>query len=307
MTTTAGSQSADATTRMRTAHRHARTLHDVRTDPGQDEVWGWCGRTLSQAVTSATGRAWLRTAAIPAQRTDTTFFTGAAEAETHIPRTVPRPRLRAYHDFADTGWRYRAELYDYLHVGPPTRRMVLTTPLTLSAPWWTSLRAALDTITTVTTSRYTTRQEYLDWAMPRFLGTPVDTAAPSWSTAHGDLHFANLCTPRLHILDWEGFGMAPTGYDAAMLHTTSLLVPGVAAQIRTELAHQLDAPAGRFAELAVITELLHGTNRGTNLDLADALHRRATDLLGHPVPPRRRNRTPYQRGELDTFGSLREP
>ncbi|MGG2461549.1 hypothetical protein ACO0M4_17295 [Streptomyces sp. RGM 3693] len=35
-----------------------------------------------------------------------------------------------------------------------------------------------------------------------------------------------------HLLDWEGFGLAPVGYDAAMLLAYSLLAPGFADRIR---------------------------------------------------------------------------
>jgi hypothetical protein len=116
--------------------------------------------------------------------------------------------------------------------------------------------------------------------MPRFLGTTIDTTTASWSTAHGDLHWANLCGPTLHIFDWEGWGLAPTGYDLAMLHSYSLQVPALAAHIRTEFAHVLDTAAGRHAELVVITELLHSTTRGDNLHLADALRHRAHEITG---------------------------
>lgn len=269
------------TTRMRAAHHRARIHFGVHNDPDRHEVWGWRGRTLGHAVSTAGGPAWLRLAAIPTGHTDRTFFTGAVDAATAIPASVPRPRLRAHHDFDDTAWQYRAELYDHVPDRPPTEHMALTTAPTLPPTWWAALRVALDTIAAVPTHRVTIQQAYLDAAMPRMLGTPLSTTAPSWSTAHGDLHFANLCAPELRILDWEGFGLAPTGYDAAMLHTTSLLVPAVARRIRHELAHLLDTPAGRFAELVTIAELLHSTTRGDNLHLATALRDRAADLL-HP-------------------------
>src|SRR5262249_18638582 len=58
---------------------------------------------------------------------------------------------------------------------------------------------------------------------PIGLGEPVSTLSPMpWATAHGDLHFANLCAPNLHLLDWEGWGLAPAGYNAATLHSHSL-------------------------------------------------------------------------------------
>lgn len=81
------------------------------------------------------------------------------------------------------------------------------------------------------------------------------------------------------MFDWEGWGLAPTGYDVAMLHSYSLLVPALAARIRAEFAHVLDTAAGRHAELVVITELLHSTTRGDNLHLADVLRNRAREIM----------------------------
>ncbi|MGW4804768.1 hypothetical protein [Kitasatospora sp. NPDC004272] len=122
------------------------------------------------------------------------------------------------------------------------------------------------------------RQEYLDRAMPQYLGVAVDTRVSTWTTAHGDLHWADLTSPTLAVLDWEGWGVAPAGYDAAVLHSYSLLVPETAAEVRRRLGHVLDTPAGRFAELVVITELLQTTARGDNLDLAGPLRGRLSEI-----------------------------
>jgi hypothetical protein len=94
--------------------------------------------------------------------------------------------------------------------------------------------------------------------MPHYLGTaPHGHTSTTWTTAHGDFHYANLCGPDLYILDWEGWGTAPAGYDAATLHSHSLLIPTVAARIREQ-----------FADL-----------------LAKPLRQRAASILGHPVRP----------------------
>ncbi len=270
---------------MRTAHRTACTALNVQPEQdAQEEVWGWRGRTLSQPVIAPDGPSWLRVACAPASQVDTTFWDGSLAAENVIPNAVPRPRLRRYHDWIDEPWKYRAELYDRVTVRPLATSPSLHTAPDLTATWWAASRCVLHHIARVATDRYTIRQDYLDQAMPRFLGTPVTTKAPTWSTAHGDFHFANLCAPTLHILDWEGWGLAPTGYDAATLYIYSLLVPATAASVRSELRHLLDTPAGKFAELVVITEVLHGTTRGDNLDLAQPARNRAAILLDRPVP-----------------------
>ncbi len=47
------------------------------------------------------------------------------------------------------------------------------------------------------------------------------------------MHWANLTEP-LCLLDWEGWGMAPEGFDAAALYAYALLQPDTAAaRVRT--------------------------------------------------------------------------
>lgn len=269
---------------MRTAHARARAALNAQPIPEPAEIWGWRARTLSQAVTTTDGRAWLRLASSPPDQIATAFWNGAADAEHAIPATIPRPRLQALHEWQEARWAYRAELYHHAPVPVASPTAVLTQDPAPPASWWGDLRSALKEISDVHTERLTAFQPFLDHAMPRYLGTPIDTRAPSWSTAHGDLHFANLGVPRLYLFDWEGWGLAPTGYDAATLHTYSLLVPSTAARIRAELAHLLNTPAGRFAELVVITEFLHGVARGRNAELHDPLLRRAEQLLERALP-----------------------
>jgi hypothetical protein len=271
--------------RMRTAHSRAQTVLGALPEQNHHEAWGYRGRTLSRPVITPDGPAWLRIASARTGQINPISWDGSIAAEKAIPTSVPRPRLRHSHDWSDNPWEYRAELYDHVAARPAAMSPTLTARLDLPSTWWTALKSALDNIVKIPTTRRSVHQHFLDSAMPRLLGTPISTTAPApWSTGHGDCHFANLCAPTLHILDWEGWGLAPTGYDAATLHTYSLLIPSVAARIRTEFAHILNTPAGRYAELAVITQLLHSTTHGNNLDMAEPLRIRAAQLLGRPIP-----------------------
>lgn len=272
--------------RMRAAHAHACAA--LGTLPGDDcrEAWGWQGRTLGKPVTAPDGPAWLRVAAAPVGQAAAVFWDGSIEAEKAMPRSIPRPRLRTWHDWGDQRWQYRAELYDRVAEHPAAPALVLTAAPDLPPRWWAAVRATLDDVAAIPTRRLTIHQAFLDYAMPRFLGTPITSQAPCpWTTAHGDFHFANLCAPTLRLLDFEGWGQAPAGYDAATLHSYSLLVPAIAVRVRRELAHILNTPGGRFAELAVITELLHTAARGENAPITEPLRRRASALLGRSIPP----------------------
>lgn len=265
--------------RMRAAHACAADVFNATPEPTRPEAWGWQGRTLGRPVTTANGPAWLR---LMASRTDQivdTYWTGNVDAQLQLPSSIPRPQLRAWHDWTDHGWAYRAELHDSARGQPLADTAVLASTPHPPTAWWTDLRAALDIIAAVPTQRISVRPEFLTWAMPHYLGLPIKPPPiDEWTTAHGGPHYANLCSPDLTILDWEGWGRAPAGYDAATLHGRSLTSPVAAARIRTELAAILETPAGRLAELAVIAELLHAADRGAHPQIVNHLRHRAKTL-----------------------------
>ncbi|WP_037602352.1 hypothetical protein [Streptacidiphilus rugosus] len=264
--------------RMRKAHANATRAFRARV-VGEGESWGWRGRTLSRRVTTEDGERWLRLVSAPADRAGGKLWEGPTEAELAVPASVPRPRLRASSSWTDDEDAYLAELYDVVtDTTITTDSPVLRSAPRLSGQWWLGLVIALDAVGDVPTTRVALRQEYLERAMPEYLGFTPSQDGVVWATAHGDLHWANLTAPGLHVLDWEGWGLAPAGYDAAMLHSYSLLVPDVAAAVRHHLSDQLNTPSGRFAELAVITQLLQTNSRGDNLDLAEPLRARLAIL-----------------------------
>jgi hypothetical protein len=87
-----------------------------------------------------------------------------------------------------------------------------------------------------------------------------------WITAHSDLHWASVTAP-LRILDWEGWGRAPEGFDAAR----------VAARVRTAFP-VLGSPAGLAAEATGCPQLLQTVSRGDNLPLEDRLRAWSEEL-----------------------------
>jgi hypothetical protein len=264
--------------RMRKALANAMRTFRVRV-VGEGESWGWRGRTLSTHVAIDDGERWLRLVSAPAGKAGGKLWEGPTQAELAMPESVPRPRLRASSTWADSEDAYLAELYDIVtDTTVTTDSPVLRSTPSLTGEWWLGLVIALDAVSDVPTTRVALRQEYLERAMPEYLGFMPSQDGVVWAAAHGDLHWANLTAPSLQVLDWEGWGLAPVGYDAAMLHTYSLLVPEVAEAVRHHLSDQLDTPSGRFAELAVITQLLQTNSRGDNLDLAEPLRRRLQKL-----------------------------
>ncbi|MFF1959360.1 hypothetical protein ACFVWX_20540 [Streptomyces sp. NPDC058220] len=74
------------------------------------------------------------------------------------------------------------------------------------------------------------------------------------------------------ILDWEGFGLAPRGWDAALLYAYSLLAPRTAERMLAEFGGHLGTETGRAAQLVVAADLLQSASRGDHPELVPRLN-----------------------------------
>ncbi|MFD0123625.1 hypothetical protein [Streptomyces virginiae] len=245
----------DVRDRMLAAHERAAHLYGLPAGSPR-RVWGYGGRSLS----SPAGDGWLRLVSVPAGDKGGTLWDGPRLAYETLPGAVPRPELLGLRDWQAGGHAYRAELYAYAAEPVVSPCPAISTDPGLPDVWWKETAAALDVLgdTPVPDGREAVREEYLRRVIPQFTGHRVDTI--TWSTAHGDLHWANITRGPL-VLDWEGWGRAPYGFDAATLHVFSLLVPETADRVRVELAPILDRPEARTAVLTVCAQVLQAADR----------------------------------------------
>ncbi|MBA0052235.1 hypothetical protein E0L36_15380 [Streptomyces sp. AJS327] len=256
----------------------------LRVRPDGGHVWGWYGRTLSGRV-RAPGRrpAWLRVTSTPEHHGVRRLHDGNTAARIFDGR-VPKPALLQVWEHTHERGTFRAELSQYVTEPPLSGGPVLRHEPPLPASWWGALRMALETVAGTPTDREVLRQEWVDRAVPELLGVPAPRVT-EWSTAHGDLHPGNLTSRGPLLLDWEGFGRAPRGYDAATLLASSLTVPGFARRVRATFP-VLRTEAGRVAQLIVIAELLETAPPGDYPDAITALRTLAAHLTrasrGHP-------------------------
>ncbi|MBB3080900.1 hypothetical protein FHS41_007454 [Streptomyces violarus] len=250
---------------MRTHHARAAKALGVQTEPG-GEFWGWAGRTLGARVRTATGvPAWLRLVSAPEAKASGKLWDGALDAQ-HAFGDLDRhrPPLLGVHDAVDDAVAYRAELLARVDQPILSGDPILQHDLRLPHSWWTDLAGVLGKVSVAGTDRVAVRHQYMDRAIPEFVGIPAP-AVTAWTTAHGDLHWANLTEP-LQILGWEGWGRAPVGIDAAMLYAYTLLQPDTAACVR-DVFPALGSQAGLAAEATVCAQLLQTVARGDNLPL----------------------------------------
>ncbi|MFF3468691.1 phosphotransferase [Streptomyces sp. NPDC001984] len=267
---------ADQQRMQRAFARSAQTLGATMTGP---KVWGWHGRTLSSRVQHPDrGACWLRLLSAPEDKAAGKIWEGNGQAAALFDRRIRKPLLYDTTESSSNGYAYQAELHQYVDETVCSPSPVLHTDLDPPTAWWDSLRTDLEYVSSVSTDRVAVRQEWVDRSVPRFLNTPGPRIT-DWTTAHGDLHTANLTSATPYLLDWEGFGLAPAGYDAAMLLAYSLLVPGFAQHLRDAFP-VLKSEPGRVAQIIVITELLQSASRGDHPELVPALRALATELCG---------------------------
>lgn len=114
--------------------------------------------------------------------------------------------------------------------------------------WWADLNSSLDALVKHTTSRIAVRQEVITATIGKVF-PDVDTAIDEWVTAHGDFYWQNLTAPEFCILDWEEWGLAPRGFDAASLWHDSFLVPGLSERVYDERRADLDSRSGLVSRL----------------------------------------------------------
>ena len=132
----------------------------------------------------------------------------------------------------------------------------------LPARWWDDFSAAMDELAGQETTRVATPDcmpisvDRIETTIRKVFPDCGNLVIDEWSTAHADLNWANLTGPALWILDWEDWGRAPRGLDAANLWASSLAVPQVANKILESRRPDLDSRTGRIMMLFKCAELL---------------------------------------------------
>ncbi|MEU6086992.1 hypothetical protein ABZ865_09280 [Streptomyces sp. NPDC047085] len=163
--------------------------------------------------------------------------------------------------YAGLAWRERDEPVMWrademaLVTAPPVGQaaLVIEDPK-LSDGWWAALNASLDALAAQRTHRIATpdtetaTQELVTGTI-RAVFPEVDATVDEWTPAHADLTWANVTGPEFCILDWEDWGMAPRGLDAATLWGNSLAVPALAQRVWAEHRPDLESRSGRLMAL----------------------------------------------------------
>ncbi len=223
---------------------------------------------------------WIRLAWRRAGRFNTQAWTGF-EAAADI-EGVPRPEWLASASWSDSGrgvvWRA-----DEMTLAPGSAIAAgadVTEDPGLPDHWWDDLRSALVALADHSTDRVAMGQEHLSRRIGEVYGDAIDTEITDWACAHGDLGYANVCGPRLVLLDWESWGMAPAGWDAACLWSASLSVPALAERVLAVFDDVLTTRSGRLSRLLLCANAERAHRRtGTAGPLTATLASTASTLI----------------------------
>jgi hypothetical protein len=262
---------------MLAALHHAAELFGL--DPTGTATFGWHDRSVGTAAAPRTGGdlRWLRVVSEHLSWINGDWWTGNQDAADITG--IAKPRVLDVREWTDDGQALRAEVMTHVPAPRCSPTPDLRQRLDLPPRWWQNLRLMLDRLGDVSTDRQAVGQQRVSKRLRIFFGDRIDTKVDRWATAHADLHWANLTGPDLAVLDWELWGRAPYGYDAATLYCHSLLQPDIANIVHDTLADVLDTPDGARTQLYVIARMLLRAERGDYADLVIPLHRHARSLL----------------------------
>lgn len=162
----------------------------------------------------------------------------------------------------DQAWRepgepvmWRADEMELVNAAPVEQAALVTEDARLTDAWWSALNASLDALATqsaphvATPDTETIRQELLTATLGEVFPEVTKTTVEEWRPAHADLTWANVTGPAFCMIDWEDWGMAPRGSDAATLWGNSLAVPALAERVWSERRSDLESRSGLLMAL----------------------------------------------------------
>lgn len=200
-------------------------------------------------------------------------------------RGVPKPAWYQSATWADLDREqvWRADELEFVSSPSVKAAGGLEAANSLPDTWWQGLLDALTTLGAYETERIGMSQAHLTKRITQVF-PDIDTTVDEWRTAHTDLQWSNL-TLDGHILDWEDWGTAPRGHDAATLWQASLPDPALTARIEREFATDLQTRSGKLSLLLRCANAIRiATNRGTTTPLLEPAKAAAEKLLSELQP-----------------------
>jgi hypothetical protein len=232
-----------------------RACRSLRVTPMPDRIHGFQAKSCGGLVRSADGSPqWLKVSGVPLGTTNP-----RREREKAMPVL---DGLRTPQVLATLTWRSRGIEWWAVAMTPvssPTVRDFLDGGGSLAhdEAWLGRLKATLGQLARIPTTHRYLSEPYVAAAIRERFGPDAPTIATEWHTAHGDLSWPNLTVPDLFLYDWETWGLAPRGYDAAYLMVQSIWNIDLMHRLEREFAGEFATPSGCVGLLVACAEMLN--------------------------------------------------
>lgn len=187
------------------------------------------------------------------------MWTGEREAAKL--KGLRKPEVIRLEEWQSDGYRWRA--IQMALAQSPFIDAAAPPPLSrIDRDWFRALRQTVDVLSAIPANRIGTHTLRIEAVLKRRYGNMKQWRAGRLVTSHGDLHWANLTHPEFLLVDWEHWGAAPDGFDAATLLANSLVEPELFDYLRELFAGQLETRDGRLSLLFRYVEQLHFMDQG---------------------------------------------
>lgn len=237
--------------------------------------YGWSGKSVG-ALTD--GGTWLRLTHRDFDRVNERTWTGDETAAV-IPVSKPS-LLRSLQWSEGTSAVWKLDEFTLIPGQVLSRSPDILDLPAVDSNWWLELKRDLQVLAARTTVRVAVRQDLVTRRIHEISQGAVDPLVEEWATAHGDLHWGNLAGPRLAILDWEGWGLAPRGLDIATLWAFSCRNESLREEIESQFEHELGLRSTQLSQLFICAELIRmSANYGDHPELADVLNDHSSRLV----------------------------
>lgn len=209
---------------------------------------GWKRKSAGTRLEMPDGRAWwMRVQYADPQQVSKHLWSGEVDAS--AIDGVNKPTVHKHVDWLADGMMWRATLMTLMESGAASTTADLRHPIPLTADWFDGLLRSLQKLATQPTERIACGQAHLDKKIRKIFGDGIDTRVKRWMVSHGDLHWANIGWPEPVLFDWERWGRAPMGLDAAALLVHSGRDPAIAGAVERAFHDVLASRDGLIAKL----------------------------------------------------------
>lgn len=222
---------------------------------------GYLGKSRGATVRAADGAlCWLKVTGITGSAAQ---WQRAGEEAAGQIRGVPRPAILRIVDWSADGVQWRALLMSLApsYTAAPTPNDC-PEPKAISDAWIGDLKASVEALGRLPAFRRKFNPDWVRTLLADRFNLDAQIQVEEWRTAHGDMQWSNLTAPKLMLLDWEAWGAAPRGYDAARLIAFSCASAELVERLRAAFAEELGTPSGRVTQLLICAEMLVAVENG---------------------------------------------